>query len=208
MRPFERPHSAITAMSPILSGEAAGAVCQTIGDVPRLLGPWKIDARFNRQDLIRRIEKIARYSERIALSNRDAIDFLRAEMPKPTMVDRAFVYLDPPYYCKGSQLYLNHYSPTDHARFASFLCTAAFKWVMSYDNVAEIRHLYSRYRQVSFDLGYSARNWRIGKELMIIPNHVRFPIAWPRRIPSKFISAADHVSARLPTEAVALVTPG
>src|SRR5439155_27015 len=110
----------------------------------------KLDARFNRKDLARRVERIARYSERIGLYNLDAQKFLEAELPKPSTVGRAFVYLDPPYYSKGGQLYLNHYTTQDHTSFARYLSTAAFTWVMSYDNVPEIRKLYSSYRQVSF----------------------------------------------------------
>jgi DNA adenine methylase len=154
-------------------------------------GKWKIDARFNRKDLARRIERIARYRERIGLYNLDAEAFLRAELSKPSLVDRAFVYLDPPYYSKGSQLYLNHYTTEDHALFAHYLSTTSFAWVMSYDNVPQIRKLYSSYHQVSFGLGYSARTCRVGKELLIIPPHVRFPLAWPKRIPDRFITSAD-----------------
>ena len=161
-------------------------------------GKWKIDARFNRQDLAKRVEKIARYRDRISIHNMDAVAFLKREIPKPTMVDRAFVYLDPPYYAKGGQLYLNHYTPNDHATFAKFLKTAQFTWVMSYDNVQEIRKIYSSYRLVTFKLGYSARSFRIGKELLIVPPGFRFPKAWLRSIPDRFISSADRISTPMP----------
>ncbi len=154
-------------------------------------GKWKIDARFNRKDLAHRIERIARYSERISLYNLDAEELLQTVMPQPSLAGRAFVYLDPPYYCKGSQLYLNHYTSDDHTSFARYLSTTTFTWVMSYDNVPEIHKLYSSYRQVPFNLGYTARAWKIGKELLIIPPHVRFPCAW--------LSASQISSSHLPT---------
>ena len=162
-------------------------------------GKWKIDARFNRKDLARRIERIARYSERITLHNLDAEDLLQTVMPQPSMADRGFVYLDPPYYSKGSQLYLNHYTADDHTSFARYLSTAKFTWVMWYDNVPEIRKLYSSYRQVTFNLGYTAREWKIGKELLIVPDHVRFPAAWAKRIPDQFITSADCIPEPMPT---------
>lgn len=167
-------------------------------------GKWKIDARFNREDLAARVERVARYRDRIELFNLDATDFLRKELPKPRWADRAFVYLDPPYYAKGSQLYLNHYTSDDHAALAEFLSEASFPWVMSYDNVPEIRKLFSAYRSVTFNLGYSAREWKIGSELLIVPDHVRFPVAWPKRIPDQFITSADAIRSPMPTEAVAL----
>jgi DNA adenine methylase len=164
-------------------------------------GKWKIDARYNRADLARRVERVARYGDRIEVFNLDATELLRTELPRPSRAGRAFVYLDPPYYTKGSQLYLNHYTPADHTALADYLSNATFTWVMSYDNVPEIRKLYAGYRQVSFNLGYSAREWKIGKELLIIPDHVRFPSAWPKRIPDRFITAADRISVPMPTEA-------
>ena len=158
-------------------------------------GNWKIDARFNRQDLIRRIERIALYRDRIALFNLDAIDFLRQHVAKPTVAAKAFVYLDPPYFIKGNQLYLNFYKPEDHALLAKFIKRQKrFLWVMSYDNVRQIQVLYSDLRQIAFNLGYSAREWRMGKEIMIVKADLIFPDRWRVRIPSRYISAADRVS--------------
>jgi DNA adenine methylase len=39
-------------------------------------GSWKIDARFNRVELERRIHKIALYADRISVHNLDALNFL------------------------------------------------------------------------------------------------------------------------------------
>ena len=50
------------------------------------------------------------------------------------------VYLDPPYYVKGSQLYLSFYDEADHAALAKALRNERrFKWVLSYDNAPEVR---------------------------------------------------------------------
>jgi DNA adenine methylase len=166
-------------------------------------GKWKIDARFNREDLVARVERVARYRERIELFNLDATELLREELPQPSRAGRAFVYLDPPYYAKGSQLYLNHYTSADHTALAEYLAAARFTWVMSYDNVPAIRKLYAGYRQTTFSLGYSAREWKIGKELLIVPDHVRFPVAWPKSIPEQFITAADSIRVPMPTDAAA-----
>jgi DNA adenine methylase len=65
-------------------------------------GPWKIDARFNRAELIYRIESIAKMKDRISLSNRDALDFLKCGIPEWS--DKTLMYLDPPYYKKGRDL--------------------------------------------------------------------------------------------------------
>jgi DNA adenine methylase len=59
-------------------------------------GKWKIDARFNRQELRRRINKILVYRERIEISNKDAIDFLKNDVTPQARKKPVFVYLDPP----------------------------------------------------------------------------------------------------------------
>lgn len=40
-------------------------------------GQWKLDARYNKSDLISRIQKISKNRERIDLYNMDAIDFIK-----------------------------------------------------------------------------------------------------------------------------------
>lgn len=55
----------------------------------------------------------------------------------------AFVYLDPPYYEKGSQLYRFSFDADDHARLAEALQATNAQWALSYDDHPEIRRLYS-----------------------------------------------------------------
>src|SRR5262249_13778124 len=98
-------------------------------------GKWKIDARFNRDELSLRIDRTAKYLDRSRLSKLDAITFTRKLIEDPTRADRGFVYLDPPYFEKGSQLYMNHYVEDDHAELANLMKQPMpFKWIISYDN--------------------------------------------------------------------------
>jgi DNA adenine methylase len=55
----------------------------------------------------------------------------------------AFVYLDPPYYEKGPELYKHSMTHDDHVRLAGVLKKAKFRWALSYDDHPEIRKLYS-----------------------------------------------------------------
>ena len=163
-------------------------------------GRWKLDARFSREELTKRIERIRRYKDRIELSKYDAITFLKKLDAQPTKASRAFVYLDPPYYAKGSQLYLNHYQPSDHASLAAYLSSGpSFKWILSYDNVPEIRRLYRvAFKQVTFNLGYSADNRRVGRELLIYSPKLNFPRKWHTKIADEYITAAAHVAPSMP----------
>lgn len=139
-------------------------------------GRWKIDARFNKVELARRIQRIALYKERIATFNMDAIDFLRQEIINNGICHRCLVYLDPPYYVKGKKLYLNYYQHDDHAQLARFISKQkGFRWILSYDNSPEIRELYSGMNQMSFNLKYSAHTAKVGSELLIYNRAIEVP---------------------------------
>jgi DNA adenine methylase len=131
-------------------------------------GTWKIDARFNRTELMRRISRVARYSDRIAVFNLDALNFLEQHTNQPDQHKGCFVYLDPPYYVKGSQLYLSYYSDADHRALSSYLQKRAkFAWVLTYDDAEQIRSLYARLNVIPFNLRYSASTSRTGSEVFI-----------------------------------------
>lgn len=139
-------------------------------------GKWKLDARYNKDELIRRIEKISLYKDRVSIFNMDAIDFLNQIVRKGKSLERTFVYLDPPYYVKGSQLYLNHYQPEDHAELARFIMKqTSFKWIISYNNVPEIHELYRQCKRINFNLDYTAHTRKIGTELLIFSKNLFLP---------------------------------
>jgi DNA adenine methylase len=149
-------------------------------------GPWKMDARYNRSELPKRIERIALYRKRISFENLDAILFIN----NVRSVENLFVYLDPPYFSKGKELYLNHYVREDHRNLALFMRRCGeFLWVMSYDRAADIERLYKPFRQVSFSLSYSAYARREGQEVLILGKGLRFPREWRKRLPVEALRA-------------------
>jgi DNA adenine methylase len=130
-------------------------------------GNWKLDARFNRDELISRIRRIAEYRDRIEVRREDALELLKA-LPKVSGRE-PIVYLDPPYYKKGQRLYLNAMEHQDHVALAAFLHSSPpFRWILTYDNVAAIRGLYRDMKRHQFTLSYSAYERRTGKELLIV----------------------------------------
>jgi Site-specific DNA methylase len=138
-------------------------------------GPWKIDARYNAKELVRRIDAIARMRDRIKLTRQDALKFLKAGIsrwPKETLI-----YLDPPYYVKGRDLYYDFYEHKDHKRIADFINGSAIqqKWIVSYDNVEPIRELYLSSRYITYDIGYSARSASQGSEVMFFCDGLKVP---------------------------------
>lgn len=146
-----------TNRSGILDGGPIGGLNQT--------GPWKINARFNKEKLIEKIAQLQMYRNRISVSNEDGIHLINEFIGKKN----AFIYLDPPYYEKGSTLYLNHYKKEDHEELAKCLNTyPEALWILTYDNKDEISNLYSSRNKINFSLHYNAYESREGKELLII----------------------------------------
>lgn len=137
-------------------------------------GKWKLDARFNKKNLIKRIEKIANYRNRINIYNLDAAALLNT-LPQ-TLPQNTLIYLDPPYYVKGQGLYRNFYEHAEHLEIKNILDTIAnIPWIVSYDNAEQISNIYSDYRMQVFDLQYTAQTKRVASEIMVFSNTIQIP---------------------------------
>lgn len=142
-------------------------------------GKWKLDVRYNKDDLTKRIRMIGRYRDRIHVYNKDAVEFLDKVVPE--LPEKSLIYLDPPYYEKGSGLYRNFYNHEDHVSIAKKLESVNLPWIVSYDDVQPIKEIYSNYRQDEYVLSYTAQDKRKGAEVMIYGPSVIQPLVRPTR---------------------------
>jgi DNA adenine methylase len=138
------------------------------------LGEWKIDARFNKEGIIKRIERIASHSKEIKLYNLDALILIRRLQKHLHSND--LIYFDPPYFAKGQKLYMNAYAEEDHASVAGAIASLRdVKWIVTYDDVSLIRSLYAGHRSKRFALDYTANSRSIGREVMFWSKGLRLP---------------------------------
>lgn len=137
------------------------------------VGAWKMHARFHPENLVRRIRKIGRFRSRITLTCVDARDYLIDNLPE--IGDNCFVYLDPPYYLKGSHLYENFYEHEHHAEIAQLVQELKVPWIVSYDAVSPIKTLYSGFRSSRYSLSYTAARRYNGAEVMFFHPDLRIP---------------------------------
>lgn len=137
-------------------------------------GKWKLDVRFNKTDLIGRIDLIGRFKNRIKVYNLDAKVFLDSVIP--SLPVKSLLYLDPPYYVKGAGLYRNFYNHEDHVQIAGALGEVNHPWIVSYDNVPEIKEIYASYRQDEYLLSYTAQQKKKGSEVMIYGPSIQAPM--------------------------------
>jgi DNA adenine methylase len=172
-----------TNRSGILNGGIIGGRDQT--------GPWKIDARYNAAELVFRIESIAKMRRRIRLTRSDALALLKHGLPR--WPEKTLIYLDPPYFEQGRELYYDYYKPADHEALARFIGAnmSGRAWIVSYDNVAAIKKMYAAFRSIVYDVGYTARTTRIGKEVMFFSPTLDIPrLVGPIRQVGKIREAA------------------
>lgn len=156
-----------TNRSGILKGGVIGGKNQS--------GSYRLDARFKREVLVERLDRIAHSADRIHVTCIDAIELLR--QVKSILPPRSLIYLDPPYYVKGQGLYRNYYKHDDHLTIANALQKQSFnrRWIVSYDNTPVIRDMYARSRTIEYALGYTAQTRYVGSELMFFDNRLELP---------------------------------
>ncbi len=135
---------------------------------------WKLNARFNKKEIIRRIEYVGSHARLISISNEDCRKIRDLRFSRRT---NALVYLDPPYYEKGQDLYINHFTQDDHETLSNNVRKISSHWVVSYDNVRPVRALYKDCPTYAYSLSYSADSYRLGSErIFLSPGLVRLPI--------------------------------
>lgn len=139
-------------------------------------GDYKLNARFNKLSLISKIRYIHQFVDKISIFNMDAIQFLQDVVSH--IEDKKFIYLDPPYFAKGQQLYMNSYNREDHANLAWFLETRMNNclWILTYDDAEEISQLYTNSQMSKYTLNYCAHHAKKGSELIIAPPHLQIPV--------------------------------
>lgn len=166
--PLERGFATLfmnrTNRSGILKGGVIGGKAQS--------GSYRVDARFLRDQLCERVSRIGQVSKSILVYEEDARSLLvRCHQVLPR---KSLIYLDPPYFVKGAGLYRNFYSRSDHERIARLLAGARFRrpWVVSYDNVPEIRQIYSFASSFGYELNYTAQRRYSGDEIMFFSDRL------------------------------------
>ncbi len=152
--------------SGILTGGLIGGLKQD--------GPWKMDARFPRNKLIERIERIALKRKYIKIRNWDAEKFITKYIPR--LPKQTLTYCDPPYFKKAERLYANYYTESDHARLADTVQgKMTSNWLVSYDNAPEILKRYQKRRSFTYLLQYNAANTYKGSELFVFSDGLIMP---------------------------------
>lgn len=164
-------------------------------------GKWKLDARFNKTNLIERVARIAALRDRVSVSQLDGKAFLELNDDGP----KTLFYVDPPYLKQGEDLYLANMTYRDHINLASTLQRMTSPWVLTYDRDDRIPdELYAGLPCAAFSISHTAAKQHIGSEYLVVPDSVAIdsldgfgprPGAWlPGRSPEE-VAAGEGVAA-------------
>ena len=149
-----------TNVSGVIKGGVIGGLKQT--------GPYKIGARFNKQELIERIRTVGQYSNNIVISNYDGLDFIKIFK---RMKKEVLLYLDPPYVNKAAKLYMNYFSIEDHKLLAKQISKMKNRYIVSYDRNELIFCLYHKQNKFVYDIQQSTSN-KTGSEVLIFSDNL------------------------------------
>lgn len=156
-----------TNRSGIIDGGVIGGKEQT--------GKYKIDARFNRSDLIKKIKQISAQSNNISVTNLDAVDFMK--YLNSLNLPNIFLYLDPPYVQKGPGLYKSSFDKQKHIELSNAVKSYQGSYMITYDVDKLVDELYKPSKNWpiysgNLEIGYSASSTRklATERLVLSPN--------------------------------------
>lgn len=129
-------------------------------------GRWKIDVRFNRDGLAKRVRALGALRDKITLSCQDGLEFCQ-ELARQQRLASTFLFIDPPYVGAGGRLYYDGMSEDRHRDLANWLSAgSAPHWLLTYDDHPLVRENYSQIEQNLIEVGYSLSRKRSEKELL------------------------------------------
>ena len=146
-----------TNRSGIIEGGPIGGLKQ--------IAKYKIDCRFNKPKLIKKIQKIHKLQDRIQLYNYDGQEFIH-QVIEP-FEGNMFIFFDPPYFKQGKTLYKNALDEKYHTELSQIIQgLQQYYWIVTYDNVEEIRNLYAKCNGWRYKIRYTANEKRKESELI------------------------------------------
>lgn len=130
-------------------------------------GKYKINCRYNKERLVNFIIQIGEQRNNIELSNIDANEFIINGNKEET-----FWFIDPPYYQKGKDLYVNFFCHNDHQALSETIeiYLERVPFIITYDICESIYEFYNNLNCKVVSLNYSVQDKRKSGEYMFYKN--------------------------------------
>jgi DNA adenine methylase len=116
---------------------------------------YKIDCRWSPNYICKKVDILHTRFGAITVYDDGCTNLDFADLITDTRHD-SLLYLDPPYFEKGNDLYQHGFDLKDHERLAEALRNTTHAWVLSYDDCPEVHELYDGWASVEpLDVKYS-----------------------------------------------------
>jgi DNA adenine methylase len=137
-------------------------------------GSYLIDCRFHRPALTAKVRFLHENKDSITARNMDALTFIKKYATSKT---ECLTYLDPPYYHKASELYLNAYTHENHEALRDFLLDEFQDnyWILSYDYCPEILDLYRHHQHSTIHAHHALANKGRKREFITMADKMKSP---------------------------------
>jgi DNA adenine methylase len=153
---------------------------------------YKIDCRFPKATLVRRIRQAGGLRDRVAFvwntTWKGTLTLIRQARHRGRMPAEVFYYFDPPFFEKAEDLYTYYFHPSDHRRFRDAVLALKDPWILSYDPAPAVHDLYgttelgNAHVEMLYSTAGSTDDRRSAQEIIIstltaLPDHCRL---WTR----------------------------
>jgi len=156
-----------TNHSGIINGGVIGGLKQN--------GNNKMNCRFDKEELIKKIKLIAKHKNNIEIYKLDALKLIK-KIQKESQKTSTIFYFDPPYYLKGESLYMNFYEHDDHVRVSEEIKKIKNQlWIVSYDNNKQIKKMYKGFKKIEYQLFHSAHHAKKSSEVIFFSKNLIVP---------------------------------
>lgn len=152
-----------TNYSGIINGRPIGGLTQD--------GKYKLNCRFNKKTLIKKINLIHFLKGKITLYNQDANSLLN----NLQLNNQTLALIDPPYVKQGNSLYNLGFTKEQHKQLANTINHLSTPYIVTYDDDELIQTIYPHSHLYHYALKYSSNNKNKGKhfELMIANSKIK-----------------------------------
>lgn len=131
------------------------------------ISKYKIDCRWSPKHLTEKIDELHHTLSKFLIVENKCTNYDFETLLGNTSSIPCLLYLDPPYYEKGGELYIHSFSDEAHISLANMLQCTNHNWLLSYDDCEFIRNQYKWATIEPIDITYSINKSRSKSELLI-----------------------------------------
>jgi len=135
---------------------------------------YDISCRFKKEKIVEKIKYISGFKRKVIVLPydwKDTIKFAEDWIKKRKRLNKVLFYFDPPFFKQAELLYRKYFSRDQHKELCQHILSLKHDWILSYDNVREIKKMYSANGNITMhvEMPYSVHSntQRIVKELII-----------------------------------------